>query len=61
MIADLNDQAHALRARPLAVGPYTFMTGDALGGRSVNIAVIVATCVNNDRHREILGVERSAS
>ena len=48
-------------------GPYTFVAADALsvkvreGGRVVNIAVMVATGVNADGHREILGIDVSTA
>ena len=51
----------AFRNRPLDAGPYTYVWLDALtqkvreGGRIVNVAVVVATGVNADGHREILG------
>ncbi|MEJ7689621.1 MAG: transposase [Nocardioidaceae bacterium] len=51
------------RTRPLDAGPYTFVAADALtmkvreGGRVVNAHVLVATGVNADGHREILGVD----
>jgi hypothetical protein len=51
------------RSRPLDAGPYTFVACDALtmkvreGGRVVNVAVLVATGVNGDGHREILGLQ----
>jgi putative transposase len=43
-------------------GPYTFVAADALvlkvreGGRVVNVHALVATGVNGDGHREILGL-----
>jgi transposase-like protein len=67
MAADLDEQVAAFRARPLDAGPYTFVAADALsvkvreGGRVVNIAVMVATGVNNDGHREILGIDVSTA
>ncbi len=67
MAADLDEQVHAFRTRPLDAGPYTFLAADALsvkvreGGRVVNIAVMVATGVNNDGHREILGIDVSTA
>ena len=67
MAADLDEQVHAFRTRPLDAGPYTFVAADALsvkvreGGRVVNIAVMVATGVNADGHREILGIEVSTA
>ena len=59
----LDAQVAAFRNRPLEGGPYAFMWVDALtqkvreGGRIVNVHVLVATGVNADGHREILGVE----
>ena len=67
MAADLDEQVHAFRTRPLDAGPYTFLAADALtvkvreGGRVVNIAVMVATGVNADGHREILGIDVSTA
>jgi len=67
MAADLDDQVAAFRTRPLDAGPYTFCAADALavkvreGGRVVNIAVMVATGVNADGHREILGIDVSTA
>ena len=63
MAKDLYAQVEAFRTRPLDAGPYTFVAADALtmkvreGGRVVNVACLVATGVNADGHREILGVE----
>ena len=51
------------RSRPLDAGPYTFVAADALvlkvreGGRVVNVHALVATGVNVDGHREILGLQ----
>ncbi|MEU8804051.1 IS256 family transposase [Spirillospora sp. NPDC048819] len=59
----LDAQVAAFRNRPLEGGPYAFVWVDALtqkvreGGRIVNVHVLVATGVNADGHREILGVE----
>jgi transposase-like protein len=59
----LDAQVQAFRNRPLEGGPYAFMWVDALtqkvreGGRIVNVHVLVATGVNADGHREILGIE----
>src|SRR5665648_470103 len=67
MAQDLDEQVAAFRTRPLDAGPYTFLTADALsvkvreGGRVVNIAVMVATGVNADGHREILGIDVSTA
>ena len=67
MATDLDEQVAAFRTRPLDAGPYTFVAADALtvkvreGGRVVNIATMVATGVNADGHREILGIEVSTA
>jgi len=67
MAQDLDEQVAAFRTRPLDAGPYTFLAADALavkvreGGRVVNIAVMVATGVNADGHREILGIDVSTA
>ena len=67
MASDLDEQVAAFRTRPLDAGPYTFVAADALtvkvreGGRVVNIATMVATGVNNDGHRKILGIEVSTA
>ena len=63
MSKDLDDQVAAFRTRPLDAGPYTFVAADALtmkvreAGRVVNAVVLVATGVNADGHREVLGVQ----
>ena len=63
MAKDLDDQVTAFRTRPLDAGPYTFVAADALtmkvreGGRVVKVAVLVATGVNADGYREILGLQ----
>lgn len=49
--------------RPLDAGPYTYVWVDALlhkvreGGRVVSVATVIATGVNADGHREVLGVD----
>ncbi len=59
----LDSEVEAFRSRPLDAGPYTYVLLDALtqkvreGGRIVNVAVIVATGVNAEGHREILGLD----
>ncbi len=51
------------RNRPLDAGPYTYVWLDALfhkvseGGRVVSVATVIATGVNAEGHREILGVD----
>src|SRR5688572_16873002 len=63
MAKDLDEQVHQFRTRPLDAGPYTFVAADALvlkvreGGRVVNVHALVATGVNGDGHREILGLQ----
>ena len=68
MAADLDAQVAAFRTRPLGeAGPFTFVAADALtmkvreGGRVVNAAVLVATGVNHDGYREVLGVKVTTS
>jgi putative transposase len=59
----LDTMVAAFRNRPLDAGPYSYIWLDALtqkvreGGRIVNVAVVVATGVNADGHREILGID----
>ncbi len=63
MARDLDGQVEAFRTRPLDAGPYTFLAADALvlkvreGGRVVNVHALLATGVNADGHREILGLQ----
>jgi transposase-like protein len=63
MARDLDGQVADFRHRPLDAGPYTFVAADALvlkvreGGRVVNVHALVATGVNGDGHREILGLQ----
>ena len=51
------------RNRPLDAGPYAYVRLDALfhkvreGGRVVSVATVIATGVNADGHREVLGVD----
>ena len=67
MPKDLDERVAAFRTRPLDAGPYTFLAADALtmkvreAGRVVNAVVLVATGVNADGHREILGVQLTTS
>jgi putative transposase len=62
MAKDLDAQVEAFRSRPLDAGPYTFVAADALvlkvreGGRTVNVHALLATGVNADGYREILGL-----
>jgi hypothetical protein len=63
MARDLDAHVADFRTRPLDEGPYTFVAADALtmkvreGGRVRNVAVLVATGVNADGHREVLGIQ----
>ena len=68
MATDLDEQVAAFRTRPLTdAGPFTFVAADALTmkvreqGRVVNAVVLVATGVNADGHREVLGVKVTTS
>lgn len=63
MARSLDEQVEAFRNRPLDAGPYPYIWLDALtmrsreAGRVVNVAVVVATGVNSDGRREILGLD----
>ncbi len=63
MARDLDEHVESFRTRPLDAGPYTFVAADALvlkvreGGRVVGVHALVATGVNADGHREILGLQ----
>ncbi len=63
MATDLDEQVAQFRTRPLDAGPYTFLAADALtmrvreGGRVVKVACLVATGVNVEGYREILGLQ----
>jgi len=67
MAKDLDAHVEDFRTRPLDSGPYTFLAADALtmkvreGGRVLNLAVMVATAVNADGYREVLGVQVASS
>ena len=68
MAAELDEQVSAFRTRPLGeAGPFAFVAADALtmkvreNGRVVSAAVLVATGVNADGHREVLGVKVATS
>jgi len=62
MAKDLDAQVEAFRTRPLDAGPYTFAAADALvlkvreAGRTVNVRALLATGVNAEGYREILGL-----
>jgi putative transposase len=63
MASHLDGQVSAFRERPLDAGRYTFVWVDALtvkvreDGRVVNVHALIATGVNADGHREILGLD----
>ena len=63
MAAELDGVVEEFRNRPLDAGPYTYVWLDALtqkvreGGRVINVATVIATGVNADGHREILGLD----
>jgi putative transposase len=67
MCVELDEIVAAWRNRPLDAGPYAFVWLDALvvkvreGGRVANTAALVATGVNADGHREVLGLEVGAA
>lgn len=63
MAAELDEHVEQFRHRPLdTAGPFTFVAADALtmklreGGRVINAVVLLATGVNGDGHREVLGM-----
>lgn len=68
MAEELDEHVAAFRHRPLdEAGPFTFVAADALtmkvreGGRVINAVVLVATGVNGDGHREVLGLQVATS
>ncbi len=68
MATDLDEIVEDFRHRPLTdAGPFTFVAADALtmkvreGGRVVNAVVLLATGVNGDGHREVLGMRVATS
>ena len=68
MARDLDAHVEEFRTRRLEdAGPFTFVAADALvlkvreGGRVVPVHALVATGVNADGHREVLGVQVTSS
>lgn len=67
MAKELDDTVASFRTRPLDSGPYFYLSCDALtmkvreGGRLVRTSVLIATGVNNDGYRELLGMQIAAS
>ncbi|MEU0568830.1 IS256 family transposase, partial [Nonomuraea sp. NPDC005983] len=63
MAKTLDEQVEAFRTRALDAGPYTFVWLDALtqkvreGGRTINVHCLVATGVNANGQREVLGLD----
>jgi putative transposase len=63
MARSLDAMVEAFRNRPLDAGPYTYLWVDALvqrvreDGRVQNVAVVLATGVNAEGKREVLGVD----
>ena len=64
MAKDLDKQVEEFRTRSLAeAGPFTFVAADALvlkvreGGRVAPVHALVATGINADGHREVLGIQ----
>jgi putative transposase len=68
MAAELDQLVEEFRHRPLdGAGPFTFVSADALtmkvreGGRVINAVALLATGVNGDGHREVLGLRVATS
>lgn len=67
MAKSLDEEVAAFRSRPLDAGPYPYLWLDALAvkvreqGRIVRCACVVATGVNADGYREILGLDTFTS
>jgi putative transposase len=63
MAAELDAKVTEFRERPLEDGPYRYLWIDALtqkvreGGRVVNVSAVIATSVNAEGHREIIGFD----
>ncbi len=59
----LDEHVQAFRSRPLEASAYPYVWLDALavksreGGRIANVAVVLATAVNDEGHREVLGID----
>lgn len=67
MAKELDTMVNEFRTRPLDSGPYYYLSCDALtmkvreGGRVVKTSVLIATGVNNDGYRELLGMQVATS
>lgn len=63
LAASLDAKVAEFRNRPLDAGPYRYVWIDALtqkvreGGRVVNVSAVIATSVNNEGRREIIGFD----
>ena len=63
MAAELDAKVAEFRERPLDAGPYRYLWIDALtqkvreGGRVVNVSAVIATAVNHEGRREIIGFD----
>jgi transposase-like protein len=63
MAAELDGKVAEFRDRPLDAGPYRYLWIDALtqkvreGGRVVNVSAVIATAVNAEGRREIIGFD----
>lgn len=67
MCAELDEVVTSFLERPLDAGPYRYVWLDALTqlvreeGRVVQVAVVVATAVNSEGKRELLGIDVGTS
>ena len=68
MATELDEHVESFRHRPLGeAGPFMFVAADALtmkvreGGRVVTAVALLATGVNGDGHREVLGLRVATS
>ena len=67
MAMELDELVAGFRSRPLDGGPYAFVWIDAItqkvreAGRTINVHALIATGVNGDGHREILGLDMASS
>ncbi len=63
----LDEVVSSFLGRPLDAGPYRYLWLDALtqkvreGGRIVQVSVVIATAVNSDGRREVLGIDVGTS
>ena len=63
LASTLDDKVAEFRNRPLESGPYRYLWIDALtqkvreGGRVVNVSAVIATAVNVEGRREIVGFD----